>query len=79
MSIKEDIVISGISMMGILRWLEENHKKKTGKPFTISDVQGYILRGQLPGYIGGGLLLEVINSKYSNRKYNIVKRYINDL
>jgi hypothetical protein len=75
---KEDIVIAGISMMGILRWLQENYKKKTGTEFTVSDVQGYILRGQLPGYIEGGLLLETIKSKYSNRKYNIVRKNKNE-
>ena len=79
MSRRQDVIMSNISMMGILRWLQENYKKKTGTEFTVSDVQGYILRGQLPGYIEGGLLLETIKSKYSNRKYNIVKKHVNDL
>lgn len=73
---KENIVISGISMMGLLRWLQENHKKKTGTEFSVSDVQGYILRGKLPVYIQGGLKIEVIKSKYSNRKYNLVKNEV---
>ena len=36
----------------LTKYLNDNFKKKTGKDFIISDVQGYIRRGRLPKYLG---------------------------
>jgi hypothetical protein len=72
---KREIVKKNLSFKGILLWLNEEFKvKKTGKPFNNSDVQGYILRGGIPKYIGGGYtIVSTKESKYTNRTYNIVK------
>jgi len=36
---------------------EKFGKKKSGVPFTVSDVQGYIRRGYLPPYLGGNEIM----------------------
>ena len=69
----KDIVLENVSMSGIVKWLTDNHKhKKTGTQFTISDVQGYMRRGNLPPYLGGHKII-LVKNEYSKGLYNIVK------
>ena len=35
----------------LIEWLNKNHKKESGKLFTRSDVQSYVLQGNLPMYL----------------------------
>ena len=65
--------MSNMGLMGILMWLKETYgQKKTNTEFTASDVQGYLSRKRLPDYLGG-YYFEEVNSKYTNRKWNVVK------
>jgi hypothetical protein len=50
----EKFLVTDVNFSELVKWLNEKFKwKKSGYPFTISDVQGYIKRGHLPSYIGG--------------------------
>ena len=43
------IIVENLSMTGILNWLTEEYKvKKSGEPFKLEDVQGYIRRKRIP-------------------------------
>jgi len=69
---KDKIIQENLSMTGILKWLEENHKtKKSGKAFSVQDVQGYIARGNIPTYLGGHTIVKIEN-KY-NKLYKLVE------
>jgi hypothetical protein len=40
------------TMVGLLHFMNERFVKKGGGRFTLPDVQGYTLRGNLPCYLG---------------------------
>lgn len=66
------IVQDNLTMTGILQWLTEKHKvKKSGEPFSLSDIQGYIKREQIPSYLGG-YKIERKREKYS-KLYKLVE------
>ena len=66
------VLLDHVTMTGILHWLENEHKvKKSGEPFTLQDVQGYVTRGQIPDYLGGHEI-EIKKNKYS-KFYNIIQ------
>jgi len=68
----EKIVHENLSLTGILKWLEETYKvKKTGKPFSLQDAEGYLIRGNIPQYLGG-YLIEKVDNKYS-KLYNLIR------
>jgi len=65
-------MLTNITLTFLVSYLNENYKKKTGKKFTISDVQSYIRRGHLPKYLGGNII--VLNSEIKCVKlYNLKK------
>lgn len=65
------VVAENLTLVGILKWLEEKHKlKKSGKPFNIQDIEGYIRREQIPLYLGGYKIVLIAN-KY-NKLYKLV-------
>ncbi len=67
------IVIENLSMTGILNWLKETYtEKKSGKPFELQDVQGYIARERIPDYYGGGYDIVKMNNRYS-KLYKLVQ------
>lgn len=67
----QNVVASNLTLIGIKKWLEERHvMKKSGKPFNIQDIQGYIRREQIPLYLGGFKVVSVDN-KY-NKLYNLI-------
>lgn len=42
------------NLTGIRNYLNNKHgRKSTQKPFTVSDVQGYLSRGRIPAEYGG--------------------------
>lgn len=41
-----------VTLTTLTHYLNAHMQKKTGVPFTVSDVQGYIKRGRLPLYLG---------------------------
>ncbi len=46
-----------VTLTGLAKYLNNLYKwKSTRKPFTVSDVQGYISRGKLPDEYGGNKL-----------------------
>lgn len=49
---KKEYLIKGINLTKFVQWCNENHKKQSGKDFTVSDLQGYTRRGYLPVYLG---------------------------
>jgi len=61
---KEKILQKNMAMAGLMRWLSKNKIKRTETPFTISDVQSYIRRGNIPIYMGGNRI-ETQEEKYS--------------
>ena len=68
----EEIIRENLSLTGILYWMDEVYKvKKTGKGFSLQDVQGYQRRGYIPKYFGNVLIVKADN-KYA-KLYNIVK------
>lgn len=42
-----------VTLTVLTKHLNTTKAKKSGEPFTTSDVQGYIRRGRLPNYLGG--------------------------
>ena len=47
-------LVENVSLTTLVEWLNKEYViKKSGEPFTTSDVQGYINRGYLPRYLGG--------------------------
>lgn len=71
-NIKEEFLTQKKSLTGLVKWMNENYKKQTSKPFTVSDVQQYIRRGFIPDYLGGNIInldTEIPDVKL----YNIVK------
>lgn len=69
---ESNIIIENLSLMGILRYLEEKHvQKKSGNAFLIQDIEGYILRGNIPQYLGGHLIVKTENPY--NKLYKLVK------
>ena len=70
---KETIELKLVSMTGIVKFLKDKYgKKKTGKEFNISDVQGYVLRGSTPNYLGGYKIV-LVKSDYNKGLYNLIK------
>ncbi len=66
------VVQDNLTMTGILQWLTEKHKvKKSGEPFYLSDIQGYIGREQIPEYLGGYKIIKK-EEKYS-KLYKLVE------
>lgn len=67
------VVIENLSMTGILKWLTETYKeKKSGKPFELQDVQGYITRGTIPDHYGGGYDIISYSNKFT-KLYKLVQ------
>ena len=67
----QKVIERNLTMTGILNWLKEKYiTKKSGKEFTLQDVQGYIRRKTLPNIYGGHIIKEK-KHKY-NRLYNLV-------
>ena len=65
------VIEENLTMSGILRWLEDKYgKKKTGKPFNIQDVQGYVRRDRLPYNYGG---YEIRSTNKYNKLYNLIE------
>lgn len=71
MSEEKNILKSGITLTGLVKWLNENFEKKNNKPFTVSDVQQYIRLKHIPYYMGGHLI-EKVDNEYV-KLYNIIK------
>lgn len=66
------IIQENLSLTGILKWLEEIYKvKKTNKPFSLQDAEGYLNRGYIPKYMGGHFI-EKVDNKYS-KLYNVIR------
>lgn len=64
------MLIKRLTLTAITSWLNENFSKKNNKDFTISDVQGYIRRGRLPGYLGGNKI-ELVKEITCTKLYNV--------
>ncbi len=67
------VIESNLTMTGILNYLIKAHQiKRSGKPFTLQDVQGYIRREALPKNYGGYRIVK--NSNEYNKLYNLVNK-----
>lgn len=64
------MLVRKLTLTAITDWLNENFSKKNNKDFTISDVQGYIRRGRLPGYLGGNKI-ELVKEITCTKLYNV--------
>lgn len=60
------------SLTGLVKWMNDNFKKQTGKSFNVSDVQQYVRRGFIPEYLGGNTI-ELDTEIQDVKLYNIVK------
>ena len=61
-----------LNLTGMVKWMNVNFKKQTGKAFTSGDVQQYIVRGHIPEYLGNNQI--ELEEGYVNVKlYKIVK------
>lgn len=68
-------VAQDLTLTGIVDFLNKKYKqKKTGKPFAVTDVQRYIVRGHLPHYIGGWVIEKSSPFTRYRKFYNIVRR-----
>lgn len=64
------MLVKRLTLTAITDWLNENFSKKNNKDFTVSDVQGYIRRGRLPGYLGGNKI-ELVKEINCVKLYNV--------
>ena len=65
-------ILENASQSGLVRWLNDNYRKRNGREFTISDAVQYInVTGRIPSYIGGNKI-EVVKNKYNSKSYNIL-------
>jgi len=48
---------SNVTLTVLTKHLNAITKKKSGEPFSTSDVQGYIRRGRFPNYLGGQTII----------------------
>lgn len=68
-------IIEPLTLVGIQKWLIEQYRvKKSGNPFTISDVQGYIGRGYIPRYLDY-YNIELIKVEKEESYYALPKAY----
>lgn len=68
---RKSIKLQRANLTGIAAFLNNNFKKKSGKPFTPRDVLGYVKRRKLPSYIGDGKVTLVTQYNCSIKLYNI--------
>jgi hypothetical protein len=69
---EKKIIERNLSMTGILKWLIEKYiEKKSGEPFKLQDVQGYITREKIPDNYGG-FTIKKSENKY-NKLYNLIE------
>ena len=71
MSEKKEFLTVKRNLTGITKFMNETFKKQNGNSFTIGDVQKYIERGRIPGYLGGNII-EICDNE-DVKLYNIVK------
>lgn len=71
MSEKKEFLTAKRNLTGITKFMNETFKKQNGNPFTTGDVQKYIQRRRIPGYLGGNII-EICDSE-DVKLYNIVK------
>ena len=65
-------LIRNKTLTALTYWLNENYEKQTQKPFTTTDVQKYIERGNIPNYLGGNRIVK--DSSISGVKlYKVIK------
>ena len=70
----EEYLIEDINLVSLQKWLNDYYKiKKTGEPFSISDVQGYVVRGKLPSYLGGHVIQISTNRVKGTKSYSILR------
>lgn len=61
------------TLTSLTKYLNERYeKKKTGKPFTVADVQRYVERGYLPHYLGD-VKIEQRSPKMSGTSFTVPK------
>jgi hypothetical protein len=67
--------VGPLTLMGICNFMNNNYKvKRSGEPFNISDVQGYVRREAIPTYFKPSYRIERINSIYNNTPtYNLIQ------
>lgn len=53
------MLLENANQTAIVNFLNENKKKRSGRPFTAQDVQGYVRRGRLPNRIGGNRIVKI--------------------
>jgi hypothetical protein len=74
----KEYVLKEVGLTGLTRWLNDNKKKESGKPFTTGDVQQYADKtGNIPEYMGGNIVEKNEKPKkgvYDSRQtYNLLK------
>lgn len=68
MKIEDEFILQGTTLTGLKNWLNENKEKKTGKKFTVSDVQQYANKtGQIPVKYGGNQII-IHEDKYNKNQ-----------
>lgn len=71
------IILKNVNMPSIVKWLNDKFKKKSGKPFTKSDVQQYCRLKHIPFYLGTYNIERVADIEVV-RLYNVVQ-YVEDV
>jgi len=66
------MLLSNVTLTTLTFYLNSNYSKKTGKLFTISDVQSYVRRGHIPKYLGGDLI--ELNKDFKDVKLYSLKK-----
>lgn len=71
---EKDLELELFTLTALTKYLNENYKnKKTGEPFTVSDVQSYCRRGKLPDYLGEIYIFKEDKIKPGVNLYYLVK------
>jgi len=70
----KEYVLKEVTLTGLVRWLNANKKKETGKPFTTGDVQQYADKtGNIPEYLGGNVIEKNKKEEFKAQTYNLLK------
>ena len=67
------VIVKNMTLTTLTEWLNEVFmEKKNGTPFTIPDVQQYIISGKIPNYLGW-FEIERVKEINNHPLYNVVK------
>lgn len=73
MTNEKKYLVENLNLVSLVEWFNQYYAvKKSGEEFTVSDIQGYVKRKQVPAYLGGHEI-EISSDRIKGiRSYSIV-------